>query len=130
MKMFLKLTLLTAFALNVIACSSTTTIRSTDQDAKIYIDSEFKGKGVVTHTDTKMMGSSTSVRMEKEGCEPVFYNFSRNEEFDAGACAGGVFVLVPFLWIQKYKPEHVYEYTCTKRRASTESKSSELVSKK
>ncbi len=30
-------------------------------------------------------------------------------------CAGGVFVLVPFLWIQKYKAEHVYEYECNAR---------------
>lgn len=98
------------------ACSSTTMIRSTDSQAKIYIDSEFKGTGVATHTDTKMIGSTTTVRMEKPGCEPQFYNFSRNEEFDAGACAGGVFVLVPFLWIQKYKPEHVYEFSCTPKK--------------
>lgn len=98
------------------ACSSTTTIRSTDANAKIYVDGEFKGTGMATHTDTKTIGSSTNVRIEKQGCEPQYYNFSRNEEFDAGACAGGVFVLVPFLWIQKYKPEHVYEYSCTPRK--------------
>jgi hypothetical protein len=98
------------------ACASTTTIRSSDSDAKIYIDGELKGKGVATHTDTKTIGSSTSVRIEKPGCEPMYYNFSRNEEFDAGACAGGVFVLVPFLWVQKYKPEHNYEYNCEKKK--------------
>ena len=105
--------LLAAFS---VACSSTTLIRSTDSAAKIYIDDEFKGTGTATHTDTKMVGSVTKVRIEKQGCEPQFYNFSRNEEFDAGACAGGVFVLVPFLWIQKYKPEHVYEYQCTPKK--------------
>lgn len=99
----------------IVGCSSTTTIMSTDKDAKIYIDGEFKGKGTVTHTDTKIVGSTTSVRMAKEGCESQFYTFSRNEEFDAGACAGGVFLLVPFLWIQKYKPVHTYEYTCEKK---------------
>jgi len=91
-------------------------IRSTDPEAKIYVDGEFKGKGNVTHTDTKIIGSTTSVRLEKEGCEPAFFTFSRNEEFDAGACAGGVFVLVPFLWVQKYKAERTYEYVCTKRK--------------
>ncbi|MGE0762180.1 MAG: PEGA domain-containing protein [Bdellovibrionales bacterium] len=98
------------------ACSSTTNIRSSDPEAKIYIDGEMKGRGMVTHTDTKTVGSSTQVRIEKDGCEPMHYSFSRNEEFDVGACAGGVFVLVPFLWIQKYKPEHNYEYTCTKKK--------------
>ncbi|MGZ3769736.1 MAG: PEGA domain-containing protein [Bdellovibrio sp.] len=107
-----KLVLLALAATYLAACSSTTTIRTTNSDVKIYVDGEYKGKGVVTHTDTKTIGSTTSVRLEKQGCEPQFFTFSRNEEFDAGACAGGVFVLVPFLWVQKYKPEHVYEYEC------------------
>ncbi len=103
-------------AMGLIGCSSSTLIRSTDPEAKIYVDSEYKGRGQYTHTDTKIVGSVTSVRLEKDGCEPMYYNFSRNEEFDAGACAGGVFVLVPFLWIQKYKPERTYEYQCTKKK--------------
>jgi hypothetical protein len=36
---------------------------------------------------------------------------SRNEEFNVGACIGGVLVLFPFLWIMNYKPEHTYELT-------------------
>lgn len=98
------------------SCSSTTLIRTTDSQAKIYVDGELKGTGAATHTDSKMVGSTTSVRIEKPGCEPVFHSFSRNEEFDAGACAGGVFLLVPFLWIQKYKPERTFEYNCTAKK--------------
>lgn len=116
MKKGMNLLFTTIMIISFIGCSSTTLVRSTDPDAKIYIDSEFRGKGSVSHTDSKMIGSTTSVRMEKEGCEPMYYNFARNEEFDVGACAGGVFLLVPFLWIQKYKPERTYEYTCTKRK--------------
>lgn len=109
MKKFLCAVLAASF---FVSCSSTTMIRSTDSQAKIYIDGEIKGTGTATHTDTKIIGSTTSVRIEKPGCEPAFFTFSRNEEFDAGACAGGVFVLVPFLWIQKYKAERTYEYNC------------------
>jgi hypothetical protein len=96
------------------ACSSTTNIRSTDPEAKIYIDGEYRGKGDVFYSDTKVLGSSTSIRLEKPGCEPRSFIMVRNEEFDAGACAGGVFLLVPFLWVQKYKGEHNYEYVCEK----------------
>lgn len=110
------LVLIALAGLYLAGCSSTTIVRSTDKDVKIYIDGEMKGRGSVVHTDTKTVGSTTSVRMEKPGCEPQFYTFARNEEFDAGACAGGVFVLVPFLWIQKYKAEHVYEYECVARK--------------
>ncbi|MGZ3711646.1 MAG: PEGA domain-containing protein [Bdellovibrionota bacterium] len=95
------------------ACSSTTMIRSTDPEAKIYLDGELKGKGAVSQSDTKIIGSTTMVRLQREGCEERTFSYSRNEEFDVGACIGGVFLLFPFLWIQKYKPEHNYEYTCT-----------------
>ena len=100
------------------ACSSTTMVQTTDPTVKIYIDDEFKGTGSASHTDTKIIGSTTFVKLKKEGCETQSYTFSRNEEFDAGACAGGVFFLVPFLWIQKYRPIHSYEFSCQKVKTS------------
>jgi hypothetical protein len=96
------------------ACSSTTTIRSTDPAAKIYVDGEFKGTGTAVHTDTKIVGSRTEVRLEKPGCQPQNFSFSRTEEFDIGACAGGVFLTIPFLWVMKYKPSRTFEYSCAK----------------
>ena len=33
----------------------------------------------------------------------------RNERADVGAIIGGVFLLVPFLWVMKYDPDHNYE---------------------
>lgn len=98
--------------LSVLACSSTTVVRTSDPAAKIYLDGELRGTGMITETNSKIVGTSTIVRIEKPGCEPDMYTFSRNEEFDVGACIGGIFTLVPFLWIMKYKPERVYEYRC------------------
>jgi hypothetical protein len=46
------------------ACASTTVIRSTHPEAKIYIDGEYKGTGTATHTDQKIVGSTTHVRLE------------------------------------------------------------------
>lgn len=112
MNQFCRLSVCLISIFSMLACSSTTLIRSTDPASKIYVDGEYRGKGSVSHTDSKMIGSNTSVRIEKTGCEPRSFNFARNEEFDAGACAGGVFFLVPFLWIQKYKAEHTYEFEC------------------
>jgi hypothetical protein len=96
----------------LVSCSSTTIIRSSDSAARIYVDGEFRGKGSAVWSDQKIVGSSTDVKIQKAGCEPVYYNFSRNEQFDAGACAGGVFVIFPFIWIMRYKPEHYFEYSC------------------
>jgi hypothetical protein len=116
MKMLIKLPIIIMTLTSFVACTSTTLIRTTDSEAKIFVDGEYKGKGQYMHSDSKMVGSVTSVRVEKENCEPQFFNFARNEEFDVGACVGGFFFLVPFLWIQKYKAERTYEYTCSQKR--------------
>ena len=90
-------------------CASTTLIQSTPEGAKVYLDGESVGITPYSHTDTKIVGSTTSVKLEKEGYEPFYTYFSRNEQADVGAIIGGVFVWVPFLWIMKYKPTHTYE---------------------
>lgn len=98
----------------LISCSSRTVITATDPKAKIYVDGEYRGMGSVTHEDKKIVGSSTHVTLKKEGCRPQNFSFSRSEEFSAGACAGGVLVLVPFLWVMDYKPARTYEFECEK----------------
>jgi hypothetical protein len=108
----IKQTLVLVVMSSLVACSSTTMIRSSDPNAKIYLDGEYRGTGSVTETNTKIVGATTVVKIQREGCDPEIHHFSRNEEFDVGACIGGAFVLVPFLWIMKYKPDHYYEYRC------------------
>ncbi|HXH31560.1 MAG TPA: hypothetical protein VNJ01_12150 [Bacteriovoracaceae bacterium] len=101
--------------LSVLAsCTSMTTITSTDPQAKIYVDGEFRGTGSATHEDKKIVGSTTNVTMKKDGCRPQNFSFSRSEEFSPGACAGGMFTLVPFLWVMSYKPSRTYEFQCEK----------------
>lgn len=96
------------------ACSSTTTIRSSDPSTKIYVDGEMRGTGMVSITDSKIVGSTTSYRLERPGCQPQFGQFSRNEQMSVGALLGGLVLVVPFLWIMEYKPEHYVEFSCTK----------------
>lgn len=91
------------------ACSSTTLVRSTPAGAKLYLNGEYVGTTPYSMTDTRIVGSTTSVRLELPGYETTTGTISRNEEFDVGACIGGVFLLVPFLWIMGYKPEHHFE---------------------
>lgn len=98
----------------IVSCSSSTLVSSTDRDAKIFIDGEYRGTGSVQHEDKKIVGSTTYVTLKKEGCRPQEFRFSRSEEFAVGPCIGGVFVLVPFLWVMEYKPNHTYEFQCEK----------------
>ncbi len=100
------------FALLVLAsCSSTTLIQSTPSGAKLYINDEAVGKTPYSYSDTKIIGSVIHLRMEKEGYEPLYTSFSRNEEVDPGAIIGGLLCTVPFLWTMRYKSQHMYELT-------------------
>jgi hypothetical protein len=86
-------------------------IQSNPSGAKVYLNGEPVGTTPYTHQDTKIVGSTTTVKLEKEGYEPLNASFSRDEEADIGAIIGGIFVWVPFLWTMKYKPIHSYELT-------------------
>lgn len=90
-------------------CASTTTIHSNPAGAKLYLNGEPVGKTPYTHRDKRIVGSSTVVKLEKEGYETHYSSFSRDEELDVWATIGGLLVILPFLWILKYKPIHNYE---------------------
>lgn len=91
------------------SCSSTTIIQSSPTGAKLYINGEPVGTTPYTYSDTKIVGSTVAVRLEKEGYDEVNTYFSRDEEVDVGAVIGGIFFLWPFLWTMKYKPARTYE---------------------
>jgi hypothetical protein len=90
-------------------CASSTMIYSSPEGAKVYLNGEAVGTTPYLHTDTKIVGSTTTVRLEKEGYKPFNTTFARDEAVDVGAIIGGLFVWVPFLWTMKYKPSHTYE---------------------
>ena len=93
------------------SCASSTVIQSRPSGAKVYVNNAYVGETPYTHTDTKIVGSTTRVRLEKEGYETLQTAFSRDEQADVGAIIGGVFVLIPFLWTMKYDPSRTYELT-------------------
>lgn len=103
------ISLVLAGAILFASCSSTTLIQSSPSGAKVYLNGEYAGVTPYSHTDTKIVGSSTQVRLEKEGYETLNSAFSRNEDADVGAIIGGIFFLFPFLWTMKYKPVRTYE---------------------
>ena len=90
-------------------CASTTMIQSRPDNAKVYLNGEYMGTTPYAHRDTRIVSSTTYVTLEKEGYQTFNTSFSRDEELDVGALIGGIFVLVPFLWIMKYKPFRTYE---------------------
>lgn len=111
-KHFLKVTaVLTASAILFSSCSSHTLITSIPEGAKVYLNEEYVGTTPYNYRDTKIVGTTTTINLKKEGYKDVNTSMSRNEEVDGGAIVGGLFLLFPFLWTMKYKPAHTYEMT-------------------
>jgi len=96
---------LVAFA----SCASTTVIRTQPPGARVIIDGAVVGTTPYAMTDTKIVGTSTRLRLEYPGYQPLDTAIVRNEELEVIALIGGILVLVPFLWIMKYQPEHNYQ---------------------
>ncbi len=101
--------LLLAMSVLFASCASTTIIQSDPSGAKLYLNGEAVGETPYMHTDTKIIGSTNTVRLTMDGYEDFIGSFSRDEEVDIGAVVGGIFFLFPFLWTMKYKPFHTYE---------------------
>lgn len=92
-----------------VSCSSTTLLTSRPSGAKVYLNGEPVGTTPYTHSDTKIVGTSTSLKLVKEGYEPINTYLNRNEKVNVGAIIGGCFFLFPFLWTMDYNPTHNYE---------------------
>lgn len=105
------ISILLAGSLLLTSCASTTMIQSSPNGAKLYLEGETAGRTPYSLTDTKIVGSCTSVRLEKPGYETFNADICKNEQVDVGAVIGGIFFLFPFLWTMKYKPVHRYDLT-------------------
>ena len=111
-KVFVKITaIILSATLLLSSCASSTLIQSDPNGAKVYLGGEYVGTTPYNHSDTKIAGSKTSIRMVKDGYQEFNGVLTRNEKASAGAIIGGIFLLVPFLWTTEYKPMHTYELT-------------------
>ena len=95
------------------ACSSSTVIRSTDPDARIFVNGEYMGTGRAYYSDQKIAFSKNNVELRKEGCPTQKHSFRRNEEADVGAIVGGILFTFPYLWVAEYKRSRTYDDRCT-----------------
>lgn len=106
---FKAMALLMAVAIFLGSCASTTLIQSVPSGAKVYIDGATVGTTPHPHTDKKIIFSSTSVILEKEGYESFAATIQRSEEPNVGAIIGGFFIWPIWLWALDYKAMRTYE---------------------
>ena len=106
----MKVIMFMAAATMLAACSSGTTIRVSDPDARIFVNGEYVGTGKGRYSDRKPSFTRQEVAVRKDGCAEQTYSFSRNERPDLGAIVGAYYLAVPILWMTQYKHQHAYEF--------------------
>ncbi len=90
-------------------CASTILINSQPPGAKVFVDGAYLGTAPASYTDTAIVGTVHQVKLTLPGYRDQIGFFGRNSQFNAGACIGGVFLLVPFLWILDYPAQVTYQ---------------------
>ena len=58
------------------SCASSTILQSTPVGARVYLNGESVGVTPYRYRDTKIIGATTDVRLEKEGYETLNTSFS------------------------------------------------------
>jgi len=97
---------------SIVSCSSTTIIKTYDPEVNIYVNGQFKGKGSAVHTDMKMSWLSSTVKLQKVGCQEEYEMFTKDEKLDVLPLISGFLLIFPFLWTMKYDAVHSYNYVC------------------
>ncbi len=93
---------------SLFGCASSTVIKSNPPGAKMYLDGQYKCETPCTHKDTAPMGTTRTVVLKKEGYRDTTGQI-RREVLSNDALIGGIFLLVPFIWILEYPPEYTYD---------------------
>lgn len=115
-KVFIQVTaVILSTAILLSSCASTTVLQSSPSGAKLYMNGESIGTTPYTHTDTKIVGTTTILKITADGYEDFNGVLKRNEEVNVGAIIGGIFLLFPFLWVMDYKPMHNFELSPLKK---------------
>jgi len=100
--------LITLFAFA--GCISSTVIQSQPPGARVFLNNVPVGTTPYMMSDANIVGTTTQVRLEYPGYQPLTTYIVRGEELDALAFVGGFFLLlVPWFWIMKYSPSHFYQ---------------------
>ena len=89
-------------------CASATVIKSNPPGAKLLLDGQYKGDTPYTYSDRATAGTMRTVTLRKEGYKD-FTGSIKREKFSVPAFIGGLFFIIPFIWITEYPSEYTFE---------------------
>jgi hypothetical protein len=102
-----KITALTMVFFFLIGCASTTLIKSNPLGAKLQVDGKIIGETPHFYTDKAVAGTVKTVTLKKEGYKD-FNGYIEREKLSVPALIGGIFLLVPFVWILEYPSRYSF----------------------
>jgi hypothetical protein len=103
-----KLAVFTMSLFFLFGCASTTLIKSNPPGANVSINGILHGETPLYYTDKAVAGTSKMVTLKKEDYKE-FTGTIRREKFSVPALIGGIFLVVPFVWILEYPPQYNFE---------------------
>jgi len=89
-------------------CSSTTIIQTEPSGASVYLNEKHVGTSPYEMKDKKITGTCTNLKLEMPGYKTGYHTICKDEQLNHRALIGGVFVVIPYLWILEYYPVHYY----------------------
>jgi hypothetical protein len=92
----------------LLGCASATVIKSNPPEAKLLLDGQYKGETPYTYSDRATAGTMRTVTLKKEGYKD-FTGTIKREKFSVPAFIGGLFFIIPFIWITEYPSEYTFE---------------------
>jgi len=103
-----KLIALTTVFFLLFGCASTTLIKSNPPGAKLQVDGQSVGETPYFYTDKAAAGTVKTVTLKKEGYKDS-NGLIRREKLSVPALIGGIFLIVPFVWILEYPSQYNFE---------------------
>jgi hypothetical protein len=103
-----KLITLSMVFLFLLGCESTTLIKSNPSGAKLQVDGQRVGETPHFYTDKAAAGTVKTVTLKKEGYKD-FNGSIKREKLSVPALIGGIFLIVPFVWIMEYSSQYNFE---------------------
>lgn len=91
-----------------LGCASTTLIKSDPPGAKLQVDGQVVGETPYFYTDKAAAGTVKTVTLKKEDYKDL-NGLIRREKLSVPALIGGIFLVVPFVWILEYPSQYSFE---------------------
>ena len=92
----------------LLGCASTTLIKSNPPGAKLQVDGQSLGETPHFYSDKTAAGTVKTVTLRKEDYKD-FNDYIKREKLSVPALIGGIFLIVPFVWILEYPSQYNFE---------------------